>query len=459
MAVQVLMPKLSDAMQEGRVLQWLKNEGDRVEGGDAIAAIETDKAEIEMEAFGSGVLRKILVPAGQSAPVGSLIGIIAESDEDISGLESGAGRAAAAAAPAAKAAQPPAGKLATAPSPAPIEAQAPAAVPPRAAQPPAAAATTAAAPPPAPPAPVGSEEGWVRASPVARRMAREAGIDITQVPGSGPQGRILERDVESFLAARPATEPAGRPAAPPAAPPAAAQVAPPARPGTTFEDRELSAMRRAIATRMAQSKGPVPHFYLTVEVDMGQAAEFRDAVNAFEGGAQRISFTDILVKACAVALPRHPLLNAAYVDERIRFYHTVDVGIAVAVEDGLITPVVRRCEQKTLRQISQEAAELADRARARKLKPEEYTGATFTISNLGMFDIDEFSAIINPPEAAILAVGTIAPKPVVVDGAVAVRRRMRMTLSCDHRVVDGATGARFLQDLKMVLEKPYLLVV
>ena len=426
MAVQVLMPKLSEAMQEGRILQWLKNEGDRIIGGDAIAAIETDKAEIEMEAFGSGVLRKILVPAGQSAPVGSLIGVIAEPDEDISGFVSGARLATQ---PAGKPAAEPAGKPATEPAGKPAA------------------------------APAGAEEGWVRASPVARRMAREAGIEIAQVTGSGPQGRILERDVEAYLAARPATLPAGKPAAAPVAPPTQPAGKPAARPGVAFEDRELSAMRRAIATRMAQSKGPVPHFYLTIEVDMGQAAEFRDAVNAFEGGAQKISFTDILVKACAVVLPRHPLLNAAYVDGRIRVYHTVDVGIAVAVDDGLITPVVRRCEQKTLRQVSQEAAELAERARARKLKPEEYTGATFTISNLGMFDIEEFSAIINPPEAAVLAVGAIVPKPVVVDGGVAVRRRMRLTLSCDHRVVDGATGARFLQDVKTVLEKPYLLVV
>ncbi len=436
MAVQVLMPKLSDAMQEGRILQWLKNEGDQVIGGDAIAAIETDKAEIEMEAFGSGILRKILVPAGQSAPVGSLIGVIAEPDEDISGLVSGA-----------RPATPPAGMPATEPAGKPTAPHPP-----------------SAAPAPAPAAaPAAADEGWVRASPVARRMAREAGIDIAQVTGSGPQGRILERDIETFLAARLATRPAAAPTAPatqPADKPAMEPAGKPAvRPGAEFEDRELSAMRRAIATRMAQSKAPVPHFYLTVEVDMGQAAEFRDAVNAFEGGAKKVSFTDILVKACAVALPRHPLLNAAYVDGRLRVYRTVDVGIAVAVEDGLITPVVRRCEQKTLRQIGQEAAELGERARARKLKPEEYTGATFTISNLGMFDIEEFSAIINPPEAAILAVGAILPKPVVVDGAVVVRRRMRLTLSCDHRVVDGATGARFLQDLRTVLERPYLLVV
>jgi pyruvate dehydrogenase E2 component (dihydrolipoamide acetyltransferase) len=419
MAFQVLMPKLSDAMREGRILQWLKQEGDRVEGGDAIAAIETDKAEIEMEAFGSGVLRKILVPAGQSAPVGSLIGIIAGPDEDISALAE-----AAAAAPG-----PPAREQPPPPAPAP---------------PTAVAAARAPAPPPAPPAARAAEADWLRASPVARRMAREAGIDIAALTGTGPQGRILERDVQAFLAARPAARPA--------IPPAAAARA-------EFEDRDLSAMRRAIATRMVQSKAPVPHFYLTVEVDMGQAAEFREAVNAFAAGSQKISFTDILVKACAVALPRHPLANAAYVDGRIRVYHRVDVGIAVAVEDGLITPVVRRCEQKTLRQISQEATELAERARARKLRPEEYTGATFTISNLGMYDVEEFSAILNPPEAAILAVGAILQKPVVVDGAVAVRRRMRLTLSCDHRVLDGATGARFLQELKTVLEKPYLLVV
>ena len=403
MSFKVVMPKLSDAMQEGRILQWLKREGDRVEGGDPIASIETDKAEIEMEAFGSGVLRKIVVPAGQSAPVGSLIGVIADPEEDISAIVAG--------------------------GPAPARAAAPAPAPP---------ASSPAAAPPSPPA---SDEGWLRASPVARRLAREAGIDLSAIRGSGPQGRILERDVEAFVAARPA------------APPAVAAGK------DDFEERDLSAMRRAIAARMVQSKAPVPHFYLTTEVDMGQAAEFREAVNAFEGGGKKISFTDLIVKGCALALGRHPLVNAAYVDGKIRLYRRVDVGIAVALEDGLITPVVRRCDQKTLRQIGQEAAELAERARGRKLTPQEYTGATFTVSNLGMFDIVEFSAIINPPEAAILAVGAILQKPVVVEGAVAVRRRMRLTLSGDHRVIDGATGARFLQDVKTMLEKPYLLVV
>lgn len=426
MAFQVVMPKLSDAMQEGRILQWLKREGDRVEGGDAIASIETDKAEIEMEAFGAGVLRKILVPAGQSAPVGSLIGIIAEPGEDISDLAVAAPVAAKAPAPASRLFTEPAATAgAVSPHAPPGPARAPAALP--------------AAEPPGP-----AEEGWTRASPVARRLAREAGIDLGQVPGSGPQGRILERDVKAFVAAR-------------AAAPAAARAGAP--PGPDFEDRELTAMRRAIATRLVQSKAPVPHFYLTTEADMGQAAEFREALNAFDSAGRKISFTDLIVKACALALARHPLVNAAYTDGKIRLYRRVDVGIAVALEDGLITPVVRRCEQKTLRQIGQEAAELAERARARKLTPDEYTGATFTVSNLGMYDIEEFSAIINPPEAAILAVGAIRQKPVVVDGAVAARRRMRLTLSCDHRVLDGATGARFLQDLKTILEKPYLLVV
>ena len=443
MSFKVVMPKLSDAMQEGRILQWLKQEGDRVEGGDPIASIETDKAEIEMEAFGSGVLRKIVVPAGESAPVGSLIGVIAGPEEDISAIVAGGPAPARAAAPV------------PAPQPAPR-------VP------------SPAAAPPSPPA---SEEGWLRASPVARRLAREAGIDLAAIRGSGPQGRILERDVETFVAARPAAPPsvpvtpagrpapagAGRPALaapPPVAagePPAAAQAV--AAGKDDFEERDLSAMRRAIAARMLQSKAPVPHFYLTTEVDMGQAAEFREAVNAFEGGGKKISFTDLIVKGCALALGRHPLVNAAYVDGKVRLYRRVDVGIAVALEDGLITPVVRRCDQKTLRQISQEASELAERARGRRLMPQDYTGATFTVSNLGMFDIVEFSAIINPPEAAILAVGAILQKPVVVEGAVAVRRRMRLTLSGDHRVIDGATGARFLQDVKTVLERPYLLVV
>jgi pyruvate dehydrogenase E2 component (dihydrolipoamide acetyltransferase) len=411
MPFQVIMPKLSDAMTEGRVIQWMKKEGDRVQGGDVLASIETDKAEIELEAFGSGVLRKVLVGDGQTVPVGQLIGVIAEPDEDITGLVGAAALAPAVAAPTV----PKSEAKSTAPAPAPP-----------------------AAAPPAPP-----EAGWIPASPIARRMAREAGIDIAQVKGSGPGGRILERDVEAYLATQAqrlggAEVPAGE---------------------REFEDKELSIIRKTIATRMTQSKAPIPHFTVTVEVDMGAALELRKSLNAIEASVEKLSVNDIILKATALALLRHPGVNATYNNGQVRLFKRVHMGVAVAIEDGLIVPVIRECDRKSLGEIALEARSLIDRARARKLRPEEYSGGTFAISNLGMYDVVEFTAVIDPAHGAILAVGAIEEKPVVLNGQVVVRQRMRLTGAFDHRIIDGAMGARFLQELKKILENPVQLLL
>ena len=410
MPFQVIMPKLSDAMVEGRVLQWLKKEGDRVQGGDVLASIETDKAEIELEAFGSGVLRKVLADEGQMVPVGQLIAVIAEPDEDITGLVSAAPAAPAAGAPAAPK----------------VEAKA------------AAPAAHAAIPPAAPP-----EAGWVPASPIARRMAREAGIDLAQIKGSGPGERILERDVEAYLATQ-AQRLAG------------AEVPVGER---EFEDKELSTIRKTIAARMVQSKAPIPHFTVTVEVDMGAALELRKSLNAIEANVEKLSVNDIIIKATALALQRHPAVNARYSNGQVRLFKRVHMGVAVAIEDGLIVPVIRDCDRKSLGEIAREARGLIDRARARKLRPEEYSGGTFAISNLGMFDVVEFTAVIDPAHGAILAVGAIEEKPVVMNGQVVVRQRMRLTGAFDHRIIDGAMGAKFLQELKKILENAVQLLL
>ncbi|MDE2483987.1 MAG: 2-oxo acid dehydrogenase subunit E2 [candidate division NC10 bacterium] len=418
MAISVVMPRLSDTMEEGKILRWLKKEGDRVEGGEIIAEIQTDKADIEMEAFGSGILRKILVGAGQSAPVGHLIGMIAEEDEDISTLLAPvAGIAGQAAKPAGAAA------------PVPV----------------------------LPPVLQAVATGRVKASPLAKRLAQAQGIDLSLVKGSGPGGRVIRRDVDAMT---PSAAAAGQ-RAPSISPPLIAERAgaiAPATPSLGFEDRELSPMRRAIAKRVAQSMATVPHFYLTVEAAMDKATELREAMQV-QTPDLKVTFTDIIIKAVVIALGRHPTMNVSFTGERIRVYSQINLGIAVALDDGLINPVLRDCGGKSLAQIARETKSVAERAKARKLKPEEYTGATFTVSNLGMYEIEEFTAIINPPEAAILAIGRILSKPVVVNGAVQIGQRMRMTLSCDHRAVDGVTGATFLQEVKWLLEHPFHLVL
>ncbi len=411
MPFQVLMPKLSDAMTEGRILQWVKKEGDRVQGGDVLASIETDKAEIELESFGAGVLRKILAADGSTVPVGQLIAVIAEPDEDISGILSGAPAAAAAKAPAAQ----------------------------EAPKPPAAGPAPGAAVPAAPAA----EPGWIPASPIARRLAREHGVDLAQVKGSGPGGRILERDIEAYLGAQ-AQRMAG------------AEVPAGER---EFEDKDLSIIRKTIASRMVQSKAPIPHFTVTVEVDMGAAMELRKSLNAIEANPEKLSVNDIILKATALALQRHPQINATFNTGQIRLYRRVHLGIAVALEDGLIVPVIRECDRKSLGEISREAKALIERARQKKLRPEEYSGGTFAISNLGMYDVVEFTAVIDPAHGAILAVGAIEEKPVVVNGQIVVRPRLRLTGAFDHRIIDGAMGARFLQELKRILENPVQLLL
>ncbi|HKT13285.1 MAG TPA: pyruvate dehydrogenase complex dihydrolipoamide acetyltransferase [Terriglobia bacterium] len=423
MASRVLMPKGSDTMTEGKVLKWLKNEGEQVANGDPLVEIETDKVDMEVESMASGVLRKVLVKAGETVPVGQMLAVIGKAEEDISSLISSNGGAAAA-----RPAAPPEMK-----EPEPKE--------PESSKPEARAEAPA---PGAAPAPQAAQGGRVLASPLARRIARDAGVDLASIQGSGPGGRIIRRDVESATAA----------GAPSRA--AALQFAPQ---GPEFRDEPLSQMRKTIAQRLAQSLGPVPHFYLTIDVNMKKARELRESANKLNPDL-KLTYNDIIVKGCAVALTQHPDVNASYTGNAIRYHNRIHLGIAVAIEGGgLITPVVRDCNLKTLQQISSESKDLIARARTRKLKPEEYTGGTFSVSNLGMMGIVEFSAIINPPEGAILAIGSVEEKPVVEDGKIKIGYRCRMTLSCDHRVVDGATGAKFLQTLQQILENPLLLAL
>jgi pyruvate dehydrogenase E2 component (dihydrolipoamide acetyltransferase) len=413
------MEALSPTMEEGQLVQWLKSEGDEVSNGDILAEIETDKATMELVARGDGVLRKIFVEAGGVAPVGSVIAVIAKGDEDISGIEGHSG-----------------GGTTTAVADAPAEPAGPKTKAEPA--PPARAAVPSAPAKPAAPAATGNG-GRVKASPLARRLAEEMGVDLSRVEGSGPGGRVVKRDVEAAKAA-------GVPA------PSVAAWVPD---GAEYEDVPTSQMRKTIAKRLVTSIGPVPTFYLTVDIDMTRLLEARESINAMlEKDGLKVSINDIVLKAVAGALRRHPECNAQWHEGFVRRFNSVHLGVAVAVEDGLITPVVRDAHAKGIAHIGAEVRELAGRARDKKLKPEEYTGATFSVSNLGMFGIHEFTAIINPPEAGILAVGGVEETPVVVDGQVMVQPRMRITMSCDHRVIDGATGAQFLQTLRSMLEEP-----
>jgi len=416
MATKVIMPKLSPTMEEGQISRWLKKEGDKVSMGEPLAEIDTDKATMEMQALGNGVLRKILINEGQSAPLGQLIAVIGEPDEDIASLLS----------------------------------EAPPALPQLEEQ------KETDEPPPAPdlkppqpqvngrqPQAAASDSGRMIVSPLAARMAAEAGIDLRSLQGSGPGGRIIKRDIEAVIS-KPAPAPA----------PSYVQHAGAA----AYRDEPASQIRQTIAKRLVTSLGPVPHFFLTTEIEMDRAAEMRKGINALDPDL-KISINDIIIKVAAAALVQHPQVNASFQEKIVRYYEQADIGVAVAIEDGLITPVVRAANQKSLSQIAAEVRELAERARSKRLKPEEYTGATFSISNLGMFGIDEFTAVINPPEGAILAVGAMSAKPVVRDNEIVIRQMMRVTMSCDHRVIDGATGAKFLQTFKKILENPLYLVV
>ncbi len=452
MVTKVHMEALSPTMEEGEVVRWLKDEGDSVDQGDVLAEIETDKATMELTARGAGVLRKKILSEGATAPVGTVIGVIADADEDIEGvLEDAGGEAPSGAAEAE-------GETSEVESEAGAEAEgegegeaaaeaasAPAAEPSPASDRPAAGA------------PARSERERIKASPLARRLAAEADLDLGRVQGSGPGGRIVKEDVETAIEQGVPERAAEAPK------PAAAggpRFAAPSYEGPEVEEVPVSQMRKTIAKRLTESLGPVPTFYLTVDVDMTRMMDARERMNRQqEPQGLKVSVNDLLIKATAAALNRHPEVNAAWHGDHIKRYHRVDIGVAVAVDEGLIPPVIRGADRKGAVRIGQEVRELAGRAREKKLQPEEYTGATFSISNLGMFGIEEFTAIINPPEAGILAVGKVEDRVVVEDGEPVIMPRMKITMSCDHRVVDGALGARFLQTLTGILEEPAMVLV
>ena len=471
MAIAVEMPKMSDTMEEGVLVAWLAEEGAAVSAGDVIAQVETDKATMDLEVYDDGVLLKRVVGEGDSVPIGALIAVLGsegESPDDVLGSYAGDGASTSApvepAAPARDEGNAaPAGLDGIAATADAIDAPAPSAQP-------VTGDGAAASVEPAPSTNTSAASGGrVKASPLARRMAEEGGVDLAAISGTGPDGRVVKRDVEAALdgqgpAAAPA--PASAPAPAAARAPRAEPVAPaaPAAPvATSGEDVRISQMRKTIARRLAQSKFTAPHFYLTAEVDMARAVAFRSDLNALTEarGLAKVSFNDLVTKACAVALGAHPYVNASYLEDEgvIRLHDHASVAIAVAVDEGLVTPVVRDADRKGLAQIAAETRELAGKARDKKLDPSEWEGSTFTTSNLGMFGISEFTAIINPPNACILAIGAIRDVPVVEDGAVVPGKRMTVTLSCDHRVVDGATGAAFLGDVKAMLEDPTLMLL
>lgn len=419
----IIMPKMGDAMEEGTLVRWLKKEGDAVQEGEPIAEIATDKATVEVEAPISGVLRGIRVQENAVVPVNTPLAYILKEGESLP--SDGNGKASDAV-------------KADAPSPTP-------------------AATAAAAPQPAP-APTNDTER-ILASPLARKIAAEQGIDLRQVKGTGPKGRIVERDVLAYLESRPAAAaPAPAPAPTPAPTPASAPAPAPAPTvaAVPVEGRteSLNRLRQITAQRTTEAHQTIPHFYLTMEIDMEEALALRQRLNQLDANL-RVSVNDLIVKACAAALEQHPVVNASYQSGQIVHPSGIHIGIAVAAEQGLLVAVLKHCEGKSLRRIAQESQTLIQKARDGKLLPDEMTGNTFTISNLGMFGIEQFTAIINPPASAILAVGTTKPVPVPQeDGSFVARQRMKVTLSCDHRVLDGAVGAQFLQTLKQVLENP-----
>lgn len=437
MATKISMEALSPTMEEGKLVKWLKNEGDAVKSGDPVGEVETDKAIMELVARGDGVLRKHVINEGDSVPVGTLVGIIAAADENIDALLGPAGATAPASTgdgPAVATAPASTGDS-TPPVPPPVKAAAPAAAEPS----PVKAAAPAAA-------------GASRSSPLARRLASEKGLDLGSMQGSGPNGRIIKRDIEAAESRGPSSAAAQQPSGPSSN---AAQRR--GEPSADFTDVPLTQIRKIIAKRLGESIGPIPTFYLTVELDLTRVMEMRAAM-ADLGAEFKVSVNDVLIKAIAVALSQHPEVNAHWGGDHIRYHNRVHIGMAVATDDGLIVPVIWDADTKRMSEISKEAKELAKRARERKLKPEEFTGSTFSVSNLGMFGIDQFTAIINPPEAAIIAIGTGEEKLVVVDGEAVVRQRIRLTMSCDHRIIDGAVGAKFLQTLRRLVENPLMLV-
>ena len=454
----VVMPKMGDTMEEGKILAWRKHEGDPIEKGDALAEIETEKVNIEAEAFARGVLRKILAPEGTTLPVGAPMALIGDPSEPLPGGESGTpgalthGESQANAAPAATAPQP-------------------------AAQPAVATAATAAATSSlngngagnsrfngltsyAPTQPeTASASGRLFVSPIARRIAAEHNVNLARISGTGPGGRIIREDVEAALE----QQETGQQAAITPAMIAAASAPPPQPVGADVEAVPLSQMRKTIARRLQQSMQTAPHFYVTVAIDATKLGEFRSAVNEYAATLEtpiKVSYNDLIVKAVAQALTHLPQVNVSFDGESILYKKQVNVGVAVALEQGLIVPVVRDADKRGVLEIARESRRLADAARAGKLKPEELQGGTFTVSNLGMYDVESFTAIINPPESAILAVGAITPTPVATpDRQVVVRDQLKVTLSSDHRALDGAVAARFLQELKRLLEQPLAMLL
>jgi pyruvate dehydrogenase E2 component (dihydrolipoamide acetyltransferase) len=431
MAEKFLMPKLSPTMEEGQIARWVKNEGESFGANETLAEVDTDKATMEMTALTGGTLLKILKGEGETAALGEAIAITGNKGEDISALLSEVSTNGKKSEPPVSAGGQSAFKeepvIKT--EPARHEPETPAA-------------------PAAKAAPSASTNGRMIVSPIAARMAADNGIDLRSVSGSGPNGRIIKRDIERALSGATAAVPAPK------------QFVPSTQVGASaFRDEPTSKMRQVIASRLVESIGPVPTFYLTVEIEMDNTLDVRKQINANLPDEEKISVNDIIVKAAAMALTKHPWVNASYQDKTVRFYEQADIGVAVAIDEGLITPVVRGANLKGLAEISAEVRDLAGKAREKKLQPDQYTGATFSISNLGMMGIKEFTAIINPPEAAIIAVGGATPTPVVRDGQVVIRSMMHVTMSCDHRVVDGATGAKFLQTFKQMLEQPAMMLV
>ncbi|QEC42236.1 pyruvate dehydrogenase complex dihydrolipoamide acetyltransferase [Pseudobacter ginsenosidimutans] len=419
----ILMPRLSDTMTEGVIAEWHKKVGDAVKKGDLLADVETDKATMELESYKEGKLLYIGAQKGDKVPVNALLCIIGdESKVDVNAIVAAAkGGPAPAAAGAAQ---------------------------PQQAEQPQQAAQPAASSAPAPAAASTSEDGRVKASPLAKKIASDKGIDLAKVSGSGDGGRIVKKDIDNYVPA----------AASSSAPAAAASSAPAAPAGqVSFEEVPVSQMRKVIAKRLAESKFSAPHFYVTMNINMDKAVESRAKLN--EVSPAKISFNDMVLKACAIALKKHPKVNSSWLGDKIRINHHVNIGVAVAVEEGLLVPVVRFADTKSLSQIAAEVKVAAQKAKDKKLQPADWEGNTFTISNLGMFGVDEFTAIINPPDACILAIGAINQVPVVKDGQIVVGNIMKVTLSCDHRVVDGASGAAFLQTLQGLLEEPLTMLV
>jgi len=442
----VLMPKLSDTMEEGRIIRWLKQRGDRIAIGDILAEVETDKANMELEAFDEGTLAEIRTPEGESAPVGAVIAVLSEGGATAEApaaatTEQGAPKAAAA--PAPEAHEKPAAK---APAP-PPEAEA------RAAEP---APETREAKP-APQADPGPEEAgsWVRSSPLARRIARDRGVALDSVAGTGPGGRIVERDVEQASASAPK-----RPAAAdaPSRPRPVAAVARPAAAAAPSRRVELGKMRRTTAKRMAEAKRDIPHFYASSDVAMDECVRLKEGLGELEGEYTGLTYTHLVLKAVGVALRRVPEMNASLDDESVVLHDTVHVGLATATDQGLVVPVVRDCDRQPLGALVAQVRGLVERARAGKFAADDLRGGTFTVSNLGMYPVSHFAAVVNPPQAAILAVGTVRAVPVVRNGEVVPGHQMTVTLSCDHRIVDGALAGGFLRELVRLLEAPLALV-